>query len=187
MVEHPSVWPRPPIARRCARRAARVQRRLLSGIQGRWLFPALALIAPIFGQAAGAFLLGCLLFGAIVSLWGAHRTGAVWWIMLWSLATGAFAAALLLFETPAIPSLTVMALATAFIQSIALLGVGAPATIADFPARRLLLTSLAGPLALAVLATNQGLDLWGWPPTLAIALNLSGLPLALMARRRGTS
>ncbi|MET3665764.1 hypothetical protein [Caulobacter sp. 1776] len=172
-------------ARGLARRARRA--RPFDG-QGRWrwLFPVLALAGPLAGEAAGEFLPGCLLFGAVVGLWRAHRTGAVWSVLVWCVVTGGFATALVLVEVPDIPLflLPLGACVTAVLQAFALLMIGAPATIAGWSARGMLLAALAGPAALALLAVD-GVPAWeAIAPSLAVSLNLAALPLALLARRR---
>ncbi|KQY92247.1 hypothetical protein ASD21_12520 [Caulobacter sp. Root1455] len=150
----------------------------------RWIFPVLALAAPVMGDAAGGYLLGCLVFGAALGLWSAHRTHAVWSVIAWCVITGGFGATLILTRVPAFPSQTALALVAASGQGLALLGVGAPATIEGWKARGMVLLSLAGPLALALLALH-GAPVWGaFAAALAVCLNLSALPLALMARRR---
>lgn len=175
--------PHPPWAARRAHRAARAKARAWQGAT-RWVFPALALAAPLAGEAAGGYLLGCLIFGAVAALWGAHRTGAVWPLMAWCLVTGAFAAALVLIEVPALPDLTAMTLATALAQAVALLAISAPATIAGWRARGMVFASLAGPVALALLAI-QGAPAFGvLAAAVAVCLDLAALPLALSARRR---
>jgi hypothetical protein len=183
MTDRELTGPRPPWAARRARRKARAKARVSQGV-GRWIFPALALAAPLAGEAADGYLLACLLFGAIVALWGAHRTGAVWPILAWSLVTGVFAGVLVLVEVPALPDLTLIALAAATAQALALLAIGAPATIEGWGARGMVLVSLAGPAALALL-TLQGAPAWGaFAAAVAVSLDLAGLPLALLARRR---
>lgn len=170
-------------ANQAPRRAIRARRQdQMDGL--RWLFPVLALAAPLAAEAAGGYLLTCLALGALFGLWGAHRTGAIWPVLAWSLVTAGFAAVLLLVEVPALPDLTLTALAAAMAQALALLGIGAPATIAGWKARGLILLSLIGPLALALLAV-QGAPAWGaLAAALAVSLDLAALPLALMARRR---
>lgn len=146
-------------------------------------FPAIVLIAPALGEAAGGYLLGCLLAGAVLALWSVRRSRAIVWMMAWALATSAFAGIVLLVPVYDIPSLTVLTFVTAAVQAIALLGVAAPATIAGWAARRMALLALAGPAALALLATGVAAGMEVWALAAAIALNLSGPPLALTARR----
>lgn len=170
-------------AARRARRAARAKARAWQGA-ARWVFSALALAAPLAGEAAGGYLLGCLIFGAVAALWGAHRTGAVWPLMAWCLVTGAFAAALVLIEVPALPDLTAMTLATAMAQALALLAIGAPAMIAGWRARAMVLASLAGPAALMLIGVRGAPTFGAFAVAVAVGLDLAALPLALSARRR---
>ncbi|PLR28636.1 hypothetical protein SGCZBJ_01940 [Caulobacter zeae] len=172
-----------PSARRQARRCASAQRRIVHDNAIRWLAPACALAGPLLGDKADVYLQMCLLVGAGISLWRADRTGAVAWIAIWSLVTAIFSALLLMMEVPAFSNLAVLAWTAALSQAIALLGVGAPATIADWRARGLVLASMAGPLALALLAIKTP-DAGALAASVAAALNLAGLPLALLARRR---
>lgn len=182
MTDREFTRPRSP---RAARRAARAKARAWQGA-ARWVFPALALAAPLAGEAASGYLLGCLIFGAVVALWSARRTGAIWPLMAWCLVTGAYAAALVLIEVTALPDLTTMTLATAMAQALALLAIGAPATIAGWRARGMVLTSLAGPAALALLGI-QGTPVFGaLAAAVAVSLDLAALPLALSARRRAS-
>ncbi|CAN5458164.1 hypothetical protein BH10PSE4_BH10PSE4_45040 [soil metagenome] len=186
MVEQQLAPIRRPWARQASRRAIRADRKSRSERLG-WIGPGLALAAPLAGEAAGDYLLACLALGALLGLWIARRTGALWPALAWSLITGALAVALWRVEVPALPDLTLMTLAAATAQGLALLGVGAPATIAGWRARGLILLSLAGPLALALLAI-QGAPAWGaFAAALAVGLDLAALPLALMARRRARS
>ena len=165
-------------------RAAPFVRSPAGGGALRWIFPVLCLAAPFLGEVAVIYLPSCLLFGAVLGIWGAHRTGAVWSVMIWSLVTGVFGALLAFVEVQVVPDLRILALVTALIQALALLAIGAPATISGWPARGMVLASLAGPLALALLAL-RGAPAWAaLAATLAVALDLAGLPLALMARRR---
>jgi hypothetical protein len=186
MVEQELADVRRPWSRQASRRAIRADRRSRGEGLG-WIFPGLALAAPLAGEAAGAYLLACLVLGALLGLWSARWTGALWSALAWSLVTGGLATALWLVEVPALPDLTLMTLAAATAQGLALLGIGAPATIAGWRARGLILVSLAGPLALALLAM-QGAPAWGaLAAALAVGLDLAALPLALMARRRARS
>lgn len=153
----------------------------------RWIFPVLALAAPLTGEAAGGYLLGCLLFGAVFALWSAQRTGAVWSVMAWSTVTGVFSSALVLIEVPANPSLTLATLVTALVQALTLLAMGAPATVGGWKTRGMVLASLVGPLALALLAL-QGAPVWGaMAAAVAVSLDLAAPSLALMGRRRARS
>lgn len=183
MSERELVKVRPPWAARRARRAARIKARAWNGA-GRWVFPVLALAAPALGEAAPGYLLGCLLFGAVAALWGAHRTGAVWSILAWSAVTGLFAAALVLLEAPAFADLTVLGLATAALQALALLVISGPATISSWRARGMALLSLAGPLALAMMVLHHAPILGAYVAAAAVSLDLAAVPLALLARRR---
>lgn len=149
-----------------------------------WIPPVLALAAPLAGEAAGGVLLGCLALGALLGPWGARRTVAIWPALAWSLVTGGLAVVLWRVEVPALPDLTLITLTAALAQGIALLGIGAPATIAGWKARGFVLLSLTGPLALALLAMH-GAPIWGaLAAAAAVGLDLAAVPLALMARRR---
>jgi len=186
MVETQTAFSSPKPRARRVRGHAAAERRLGGYGALLWLCPVASVLGPAFGEVADEYLLGCLLFGAVIALRGADRSGAIWWVLAWSMVTGAFASMLLLVEVPDIPSLTVMALAAVAIQAIALLGVAAPATIAEWPVRRLALLALEGPAALGMLTTGGRAGWEAWAPTLAVALNLSGPPLAMIARRRAT-
>lgn len=185
---HAPARPGRPWMRGLARRARRAKP--LDGHDWwRWIFPTLALAAPLVDEAVAGYLLACLLFGAGAGLWRAHRTGAVWSIIVWCVVTGAFATALMLVEVPDVPLfvLPLGACVAAVLQAFALLMIGAPATVGAWSARGMLLTALAGPLALALLAV-EGASAWGaFAPSLAVSLNLAALPLALLARRRASA
>ena len=153
-----------------------------AGGRPRWIFPAISLAAPLINE--DAFLPSCVLLGAVFGVWNAHRSGAVWSVMIWGTVTGLFGAALCFVEVQVVPDLRLLALVTALVQALALLAIGAPATIAGWSARGMVLASLSGPLALALLSL-RGAPAWGaLAPALAVSLDLAALPIALVARRR---
>jgi hypothetical protein len=156
------------VARRAKRRGARRSR-----LEPRWIFPVLALAAPLAGGASASLLQVCLMLGAVAGLVAVRSTGAFWSLIAWGGVTGGFGAMLAFFDAPNGQSLTLTVLAVAAAQALALLGVASPATTAGWRARGWVLLSLSGPLALVILAA-----------AVAVALDLAALPLALEARRR---
>jgi len=170
------------VARRMKRRSARRSR-----LDPHWIFPALALAAPLAGDAAATSLQACLMLGAVAGLVAAKPTDAFWSLLTWGVVTGGFGAMLAFLDAPNGPGLTLAALAVAMVQALALLGVAGPATVSGWSARGRGLLSLSGPLALTVLAVNATPDWRSLGAALAVALNLAALPLALEARRRARS
>jgi len=170
------------VARRVKRRSA--QR---SGLDPRWIFPAVALAAPLAGGASASLLQACLMLGTVAGLVAARPAGAFWSLLAWGVVTGGFGAMLAFLDAPNGQSLTPAVLAVAVVQALALLGVASPATTAGWNARGRVLLSLSGPLALTVLAANATPDWRSLGAALAVALNLAALPLALEARRRAWS
>lgn len=172
-----------------ARRVARQGRRLLRATRVerfdvRWVFPIVALAAPIMGRNSASFLQACLIFGAVAGLWGALRTGAVWWIMAWCLVTGALGTWLALADPFAFPLPQHLAWATCAVQAVALLGVAAPATVGAWRDRAWVLLAMVGPIALGLLTIGVA-PAWGdFRATAAVFLILASLPWALKARRR---
>uniref|UniRef100_B0SVX3 Uncharacterized protein n=1 Tax=Caulobacter sp. (strain K31) TaxID=366602 RepID=B0SVX3_CAUSK len=167
------------VARGAKSRAAR-----RSGLDPRWFFPALALAAPLAGGASASVLQFCLMLGAVVGLVAVRSTGAFWSTLVWGGVTGGLGAMLAFLEAPNGQSLTLVVLAVAAAQALALLAVASPATVAGWNARGWVLLSLSGPLALAVLAVNATPHWQGLGAAVAVALDLAALPLALEARRR---
>ncbi|KRA61399.1 hypothetical protein ASD89_04025 [Caulobacter sp. Root656] len=155
-----------------------------SGLDPRWIFPGLALAAPVAGGASASLLQVCLMLGAVAGLMAVRSTGAFWSLIAWSAVTGGFGALLAVLDAANGQSLTLVVLPVAAVQALALLGVGRPATRAGWRARGRVLLSLSGPLALAVLAVNAMPDWRSLGAALAVALDLAALPLALEARRR---
>ncbi|CAN5117712.1 hypothetical protein BH10PSE4_BH10PSE4_35370 [soil metagenome] len=166
------------LARRAKRRSAR------SRLDPRWIFPALALAAPLAGGASASLLQACLMLGAVAGIVAARPTGAFWSLLAWGGVTGALGAMLAVFDAPNGQSLTLAVLGVAAAQALALLGVARPATTAGWRARGRVLLSLTGPLALVVLAVNATPDWRSLGAAVAVALDLAALPLALEARRR---
>jgi hypothetical protein len=167
------------MARRTKRRSARRSR-----LDPGWIFPVLALAAPLIGGASAALLQVCLMLGAVVGLIISRRTGAVWSVLAWGGVTGGLGAMLAFLDAPNGQSLTLAVMGVAAVQALALLGVARPATTAGWRARGRVLLSLSGPLALVVLAVNATPDWRGLGAAVAVALDLAALPLALEARRR---
>lgn len=152
----------------------------------RWIFPVVALAAPVAGAAAPSWLQVCLMLGAIGGLVAARPTGAFWSLIAWGGVTGGFGVGLTLLDPSKGHSLTLAVLAVAAVQALALLGVASPATTAGWRTRGRVLLSLTGPLALVVLAVNARPDWHGLGAAVAVALDLAALPLALAARRRAS-
>lgn len=178
---HASRRPLDLSARRAKRRSA-----LRSRLEPRWIFPALALVAPLAGGASASLLQACLMLGAVAGLVAARPTGAVWSLLAWGGVTGGLGALLAVFDAPNGQSLTLVVLGVAAVQALALLGVARPATTAGWRARGRVLLSLSGPLALVILAVNATPDWRSLGAALAVALDLAALPLVLEARRRAT-
>ncbi|EJL33001.1 hypothetical protein PMI01_02330 [Caulobacter sp. AP07] len=170
------------VARRVKRRSAQRSR-----LDPRWIFPALALTAPLAGAAASSLLQTCLMLGAVAGLVAAKPAGAFWSLLAWGGVTGGFGAMLAFLDAPNGQSLTLAVLAVAAVQALALLGGAGPAATAGWSARGRALLSLSGPLALTVLAVNATPDWRSLGAALAVALDLAALPLALEARRRARS
>lgn len=179
---HACQRPLDSVARRAKRRTARRSR-----LDPRWIFPSLALAAPLAGGASASLLQVCLMLGAVAGLMAVRSTGAFWSLIAWGAVTGGFGAVLAFLDAPNGQSLTLVVLPVAAVQALALLGVGRPATSAGWRARGRVLLSLSGPLALAVLAVNATPDWRSLGAALAVALNLAALPLVLEARRRAKS
>lgn len=169
-------------AQRAKRRAARRSR-----FEPRWIFPVVALAAPLAGAASASLLQVCLMLGAVAGLMAVRSTGAFWSLLAWSAVTGGVGAMLAFLDAANGQSLTLVAWPVAAVQALALLGVGRPATSAGWRARGRVLLSLSGPLALTVLAVNATPDWHSLGAALAVALDLAALPLALEARRRARS
>ena len=168
-----------PAARRAQRRS--IQR---SRFDPRWILPALALAAPLTGSASESLLHAGLMLGAIAGLVAIRSTGAFWSLILWGGVTGGLGALLAFLDAPNGQSLMLVVLPVTAVQALALLGVGRPATTAGWRARGLVLLSLSGPLALALLAAKGAPDWRGFQAAVAVSLNLAALPLVLEARRR---
>ncbi len=167
------------VARRVERRTAR-RARLDPG----WIFPAVALAAPLAGSASASLLQVCLMLGAVAGLVAVRSAGAFWSLLAWGGVTGGLGALLAIRNAPNGQSLTLVVLVVAAAQALALLGVARPATIAGWRARGRALLCLSGPLALVILAVNATPDWRSLGAALAVALDLAALPLALEARRR---
>lgn len=170
------------VARRAKRRTA-----WRSRFDTRWIFPSLALAAPLAGGASTSLLQVCLMLGAVAGLMAVRSTGAFWSLIAWGAVTGGFGAVLAFLDAPHGRSLTLVVLPVAAVQALALLGVGRPATSAGWRARGRVLLSLSGPLALVILAVNATPDWRSLGAALAVALDLAALPLVLEARRRAKS
>jgi len=155
-----------------------------SRLDPRWIFPAVALAAPLAGVASASLLQFCLMLGAVAALAAVRSTGAFLSLLVWSGVTGGFGALLAFRDTPNGQGLTLAVLIVAAAQALALLGVARPATTAGWRARGRALFSLCGPLALVIRAVNAVPDWGGVWAALAVALDLAALPLALEARRR---
>jgi hypothetical protein len=147
-----------------------------------WIFPGLALLAPLAGDGSARVLQACLMLGAGLGLGCAARSRAVVPALVWSAVSGLFGARLAFLDAHADPALTVTALFVAAIQALALLAVAGPATRGSWRARGRALLPLAGPLALTMLTVDVLASLSGWSAAVAVALNLAALPLALRAR-----
>ncbi len=152
----------------------------------RWIFPVVALAAPLGGAAAMSLLQVCLMLAAIGGLVAARPTGAFWSLIAWGGVTGGLGAGLTVLDPSKGPSLTLVVLAVAAVQALALLGVASPATTSGWRTRGRVLLSLTGPLALVVLAVNARPDWHSFGAAVAVALDLAALPLALQARRRAS-
>lgn len=169
--------PRPPAAPRAGR----------SRFDPLWIFPAVALAAPLMVGVSASMLQACLMLGAATGLFVVGSAGAFWALLVWGAATGGLGAFLAFRDAPNGQSLTVVVLAVAAAQGLALLGVASPASTAGWSARGRVLLSLVGPLALVILALRGPPDWRSLGAAVAVALDLAALPLATEARRRAGS
>lgn len=165
--------PRPPAAPRAGR----------SRFDPLWIFPAVALAAPLVGGVSDSLLQACLMLGAATGL-VVGASGAFWALLVWGGATGGLGAFLAFRDAPNGQSLVVVVMAVAATQGLALLGVARPASTAGWRARGRALLSMVGPLALVILAFRGPPDWRSVGAAVAVALDLAALPLALEARRR---
>lgn len=147
-----------------------------------WIFPGLALLAPLAGDGSARILQACLMLGAGLGLGCAARSRAVVPVLVWSAVSGLFGARLAFLDVHVGPALTVTALFVVAAQALALLAVAGPATLGSWRVRGRALLPLAGPLAVAMLTVDVLASLTGWSAAVAVALNLAALPLALRAR-----
>lgn len=152
-----------------------------------WIFPAVALAAPLFGGVSASMLQACLVLGAATGLLVVGSAGALWALLVWGGVTVGLGGFLAFRDAPNGQSLTVVVMAAAAAQGLALLGLANPASTAGWRARGRVLLSLAGPLALIILALRGAPDWRSVGAAVAVALDLAALPLAAEARRRARS